>query len=152
MEAIILILSLILGIMIVTIFGYGLIFIIKPYINEKNRIREIESKNKTYELFANIDTEAVQKELDTYFERYVNRYITYKFIANKVIYIKQDDIEKMVSDTTKLIMIEISELYIYYIKLLRSIDNNEDLIQYIYSRVSTITIDTVANYNSANLS
>ena len=37
-------------------------------------------------------------------------------------------------------------------KLLRSIDNNEDLIQYIYSRVSTITIDTVANYNSANLS
>ena len=82
----------------------------------------------------------------------MNRYITYKFIANKVIYIKQDDIEKMVSDTTKLIMIEISELYIYYIKLLRSIDNNEDLIQYIYSRVSTITIDTVANYNSANLS
>ena len=79
MEAIILILSLILGIMIVTIFGYGLIFIIKPYINEKNRIREIESKNKTYELFASIDTEAVQKELDTYFERYVNRYITYKF-------------------------------------------------------------------------
>ena len=152
MEAIILILSLILGIMIVTIFGYGLIFIIKPYINEKNRIREIESKNKTYELFDSIDTEAVQKELDTYFERYVNRYITYKFIANKVIYIKQDDIEKMVSDTTKLIMIEISELYIYYIKLLRSIDNNEDLIQYIYSRVSTITIDTVANYNSANLS
>ena len=152
MEAIILILSLILGIMIVTIFGYGLIFIIKPYINEKNRIREIESKNKTYELFASIDTDAVLIALDTYFERYVNRYITYKFIANKVIYIKQDDIEKMVSDTTKLIMIEISELYIYYIKLLRSIDNNEDLIQYIYSRVSTITIDTVANYNSANLS
>lgn len=152
MEAIILILSLILGIMIVGVFIYGLVFIVKPYMNEKNRIREIESKNKTYELFASIDTEAVQKELDTYFERYVNRYITYKFIANKVIYIKQDDIEKMVSDTTKLIMIEISELYIYYIKLLRSIDNNEDLIQYIYSRVSTITIDTVANYNSANLS
>lgn len=152
MEAIILILSLILGIIIACIFGYGLVFIIKPYMNEKNRIREIESKNKTYELFASIDPEAVQKELDTYFERYVNRYITYKFIANKVIYIKQDDIEKMVSDTTKLIMIEISELYIYYIKLLRSIDNNEDLIQYIYSRVSTITIDTVANYNSANLS
>lgn len=152
MEAIILILSLILGIMIACIFGYGLVFIIKPYMNEKNRIREIESKNKTYELFASIDPEAVQKELDTYFERYVNRYITYKFIANKVIYIKQDDIEKMVSDTTKLIMIEISELYIYYIKLLRSIDNNEDLIQYIYSRVSTITIDTVANYNSASLS
>lgn len=138
--------------MIVGVFIYGLVFIVKPYMNEKNRIREIESKNKTYELFASIDTEAVQKELDTYFERYVNRYITYKFIANKVIYIKQDDIEKMVSDTTKLIMIEISELYIYYIKLLRSIDNNEDLIQYIYSRVSTITIDTVANYNSANLS
>lgn len=152
MEAIILILSLILGIMIVGVFIYGLVFIVKPYMNEKNRIREIESKNKTYELFASIDPEAVQKELDTYFERYVNRYITYKFIANKVIYIKQDDIEKMVSDTTKLIMIEISELYIYYIKLLRSIDNNEDLIQYIYSRVSTITIDTVANYNSANLS
>ena len=152
MEAIILILSLILGIAIACIFGYGLVFIVKPYMNEKNRIREIESKNKTYELFASIDPEAVQKELDTYFERYVNRYITYKFIANKVIYIKQDDIEKMVSDTTKLIMIEISELYIYYIKLLRSIDNNEDLIQYIYSRVSNITIDTVANYNSANLS
>lgn len=152
MEAIILILSLILGIMIAGIFTYGLVFILKPYMDEKNRIREIETKNKTYELFVNIEPEAVQKELDTYFERYVNRYITYKFIANKVIYIKQDDIEKMVSDITKLIMIEISELYIYYIKLLRSIENNEDLIQYIYSRVSTITIDTVANYNSANLS
>ena len=87
MEAIILILSLILGIMIAGIFTYGLVFILKPYMDEKNRIREIETKNKTYELFANIEPEAVQKELDTYFERYVNRYITYKFIANKVIFI-----------------------------------------------------------------
>lgn len=135
---------------IIFIFIY-FIRILDKCISRKNELKEMEIKNKKFELFANISTEAVQQELDKYFERYINKYITYKFISRKIIYIKQDEIETMIKDISKLIYIEISELYIYYIKLVINIENNEDLLKYIHSRVTTLSIDIASSFNSSEI-
>ncbi len=120
-----------------------------PYLNKKNELKEKEIKNKKYELFKTIDTEVMNKLLDDYFDQFINRYIAYKFVAKKQLYIKSEEIETMVKDLTKLIYIQISELYIFYISMTQSISNDDDLLEYIHTKVQNMCIESTMNYNSA---
>lgn len=120
-----------------------------PYLNDKNKIREKEIKNKKYELFNNIDTEFINEKLDKYFEKSVNRYIVYKFISNKVTFIGSDETETMINDLTKFIAIDISELYIFYISMISAINTQEDLIRFIKNKVQNTTIEAVSNFNKS---
>lgn len=122
---------------------------IVPYLNDKNKIREKEIKNKKYELFSNIDTEFISEKLDKYFEKSVNRYIVYKFISNKVTFIGSDDTETMINDLTKFITIDISELYVFYISMISAINTQEDLIRFIKNKVQNTTIEAVSNFNKS---
>lgn len=143
-------------VMVGIVFFVSTIFIfihfnIIPYLNEKNSIRRQELKIKEYEMYSKVDINEVSNIVDNYFQKYINRYITYKFIAKKKIYVKQDEIELMVRDITKVISIQISELYVYYIKFLQNINNEEDLIKFIHSKVSELTIESVSSFNNSNL-
>lgn len=129
-------------------FIYLFIKYIMPYLNKKNENKEKEIKNKKYELFKDLDPDIMKESIDKYFKSEVNRYIAYKFIANKSMYIKTDEINEMIKDVTKLIYIEISELYVFYIKMTRSIDNDDDLLEYIHNRIQNICIEAVSNFNS----
>lgn len=129
-------------------FIYLFIKYIMPYLNKKNENKEKEIKNKKYELFKDLDPDIMKESIDKYFKSEVNRYIAYKFIANKSMYIKTDEINEMIKDVTKLIYIEISELYVFYIKMTRSIDSDDDLLEYIHNRVQNICIEAVSNFNS----
>ena len=120
-----------------------------PYLNRKNEILEKDVKNKKYQLFKDIDIEIVKNCIDSYFESYINRYITYKFLSKKIMYINSEEVETMISDTTKLIYIQISELYIFYINMIQSIKNDEDLLSFIHNKVENITVEIVTNYNNS---
>lgn len=122
---------------------------IVPYLNDKNKIREKEIKNKKYELFNNVDTEFINEKLDKYFEKSVNRYIVYKFISNKVTFIGSDDVETMINDLTKFIIIDISELYVFCISMISAINSQEDLIRFIKNKVQNTTIEAVSNFNKS---
>ena len=144
----------IITISILYILTLGLVFYILisklfPYLNKKNEIREKEIKNKKYELFKDLDIDIMKQSLDQYFEGYVNRYITYKFLAKKNMYINSEEVEKMVSDLTKLIYLQISELYIFYITMLQSIITDEDLLAYIHNKVENTCLEAVTNYNGS---
>lgn len=128
---------------------YILISKLFPYLNKKNEIREKEIKNKKYELFKDLDIDIMKQSLDQYFEGYVNRYITYKFLAKKNMYINSEEVEKMVNDLTKLIYLQISELYIFYITMLQSIITDEDLLAYIHNKVENTCLEAVTNYNGS---
>ena len=120
---------------------------IVPYLNKKNDIMEQKVKNEKYQLFLSIDSDNIIDRINDYFEGYVKRYMAYKFISAKKDYIKSEEIEKMVSDLTKVIAIDISELYVFYIKTIQNINTDEDMISFIHSQVKKITIDYVSNYN-----
>lgn len=125
---------------------------ILPYLNKKNELKEKEIKNKKYELFKTIDTEAMNKIIDDYFDQYINRYIAYKFLSKKQMYIKSEEMENMIKDLTKLIYIQISELYIFYISMNQSISNDDDLLEYIHTKVQNMCIESTMNYNSSMIS
>ena len=118
-----------------------LLFIIKPMVDKYLDIRNKEIKNKLAEIYNTIDTKAVRTEVD--------QYILYKFIANKVSYIKQQEVDDMIKDVTKSVCKEIPELYIYYIKLIYSVSTDEELVTFVHQKTMALVIDSVSNYNSS---
>lgn len=124
-------------------------FIIRPYLNEKIKLRDKEIKNAKYSLYASIDPNLVEKSIDEYIERYIQRYITYKFVASRVEFIKDKDTEDMIRDITKLIAVQIPDLYVFYLGCINNINNDEDLVTMIHNKVSVIAVEQVTNYNSA---
>lgn len=121
------------------------------YFSRKNEIRSMEVKNKKYELLSSITPDTVKEYLDKYIKGYIDRYIIYKFISKKIIYIKEEDCEIMIKDITKLVYLELSELYLFYIQLLVSIKDDEDLLKYLNNKVKNIAIEAVSNFNSSSM-
>ena len=136
-------------IVLILIFIWILIhFYIRKWITRFLKIKELEVKNKKYELYNSVDLDTVNTVINNYLEEYINKYMLYKFIAPKALHIKQKELDTMIKDVTRSIVLEISDLYIYYITLVQEISSQEDLIRFINSRVSDISINLVSNYNS----
>ena len=123
-------------------------FYIKPIIKRSLDIKEMKLKNDKYELFNTINTDTVNEILDNYVDKYIHRYVLYKFIANKIEYINKEDMEAMIKNVTKNILLDISELYVYYIGLITAIDSQVDLTSWVKNKVTNKCIEFVASYNS----
>lgn len=134
---------------IVISIGIFIKFIIGPKLDMIINIKNQDVKNKKYELFSRLDPKLLEQSVDDYLNTYINRYITYKFIANKVMYINQEEVEKMIKDITTVVNIQISELYIFYIKCITAISSDEDLLEYTHSKISNLVIEAVTSFNSA---
>ncbi len=126
--------------------------VVKPYLNKMSSNNEMHIINEKYALFNNIDSDSISEKLDKYFSEYVNRYVIYKFVSKKITYIKDNEVETMVSDLTKFIAVDISELYIFYIKMSTSITDQDSLLLYIKNKVRAEVVDVVSSYNKANIS
>lgn len=118
------------------------------YLNQKQKIKTEEVKNNQYNLFMQIDTELVEGEIDKLIKKYLNEYVLYEIIMNNIDYVRKDKVEEMIRYLDKKIMIEISELYIFYIKLLRNINNDEDLLEYVNKKVKEHVLNFVTDFNS----
>jgi hypothetical protein len=55
--------------------------------------------------------------------------------------------ELMVKKLTKTIMLELSELYIFYIKIQRDISDEMDILKYINKKVKEHVLEFVTEYN-----
>lgn len=143
------IIVLIIVILIIGYFTWATIYITKKYLIPKNEIENMKLKNEKYNLFSRLSIPDIDNQIRSYITDYLQRYIAYKFISKKIEYIRDEDVETMIKDITKLIYIEISELYIFYIKMVYTINEDEDLLKYINSKVKEISIELVTNYNSA---
>ena len=57
--------------------------------------------------------------------------MTKDILANQVAYIKNDQADNMVKDITKEVILDMSDLYLSYCKLLYNISNQDDLTKVI---------------------
>lgn len=123
----------------------------RPVVIRSLEIKEKDQKLHKYELFNNVDLETVEALINGYITSYIRRYILYKFTANKVIYINQEDTNTLIKDVTTNIALDISDIYLYYISLLQAYDNDEELLMFIRTRVTNIAISEITALNAANL-
>ena len=142
MSNIIVALIIIIGILIINFST------LRPYLITKNKMEDMRIINEKNILLANIDITSINEKLDKYFEDYIERYIVYKFIANKVVYINQDEVDEMVKDLTKRIVMDMSELYIFYLQLNTPINSDDDIISAVFTRVQELAVEKVSTFNS----
>lgn len=122
-------------------------FVIKPTIDKKIKLKSMEIENYKMDLLMKLDPVLAENAIDELVKKYLAEYVLTNFIINSINYIRKEQIEKMVRDLTKKISIEISELYVFYIKTLTNIKSDDDLIGYVYKKVKEHTVNYVTEFN-----
>ena len=125
------------------IFFLAVLPLLKSFLEIKNK----QVENDKMRLFMQMSPDLMEKELDKLLDDYVKRYIIYKFVANKIQFISSEAAETMVKDVTELVLINISDLYVFYLRMISDIKDDESLILQINSRVKNKCIDEVADFN-----
>ena len=124
---------------------------IKPYLDKKNNVLEKREKRKMYQLYSTIDPKLVRNTVMDYIDEYIDRYIMMQFTAQKIIYINNENATKMIKDITTAIIIEITELQLFYMKLIYDIQDDEDLARYVHLLVSRSALEKISLYNTTNI-
>jgi len=118
-------------------------------LSELKSIKNKELENDKLKLYSTIDPKVVREELNDLIRQYVARYMTKNILVNQVTFIKNDQVDAMVKDIIKDVVINMSDLYLSYCKLLYNISNQEDLTEVIYFLTVDIVLDTVTNFNGS---
>lgn len=134
-------------IFIVSGFYVLLFMIIKPLFKEKNRIELIKEENIKNKLFMEFDPKIASNELTEFIDDYINDYILKKFIINNIQFIPKNDIEKMIKELDSKVVVELPELYLFYIKMMINVSTDEDLIIFIHKRISDRVLMIVTEFN-----
>lgn len=116
-----------------------------------NYLREIKNKEidiKKFELYSKVNLTQAEDAIDKYIENKLNKYVTQNIVAKGMDYIREEDANKMVKDLSADIVISLSDLYIYYIKLLTTINTDDDLIKYVYDKVSDACTLFILDFNT----
>ena len=117
------------------------------YLDRKNELKELEIKNNQFNLYLSMDPKLAEEEIDNLVEKYLDEYVLNKILINNIDFIRKDQIEEMVKCLDKNIMLEISELYIFYIKTLVNIKDQDDLLKYINKKVKEHVLTFVTQFN-----
>ena len=115
----------------------------KEKINTESKRIEVE-KTKAY---ANIDTVAVNKEVDEWLKGYLDIYILKNITIPSVDYIKSGEAQDMLRNTCLKVMEELSELYRWYISLLVKSDTEEAIIDFLVGKLSLMVVNYVSEFN-----
>ena len=115
-----------------------------------NIIDEKEKKkaeNEKLKLYASIDPKLVKQELILLIKDYTARYMTKNIMVNHIDFIKNDQIDAMVKSIVKDTVLDMSDMYLSYCKLLYNVSDEDDLLKVIYYLTVDVVLDAVTEFN-----
>ncbi len=126
------------------ILAYRLGKFIVNIINEKEKKK---AENEKLKLYASIDPKLVKQELILLIKDYTARYMTKNIMVNHIDFIKNDQIDAMVKSIVKDTVLDMSDMYLSYCKLLYNVSNEDDLLKVIYYLTVDVVLDAVTEFN-----
>lgn len=129
------------------IMGIVLIILSKKWIDKIIDNRHIELDNEKYRIYMDISPNTVEEEIDKFIKDKLDQYMLENFIIQDIQFIKADEIEKMIKDLDKIVLLSMSDLYVFYCKLLANISNEDDLIRFINDKVRNLVLAVVTEFN-----
>ena len=121
--------------------------IVKPYLTRVNDLKERQIKNNLYKLYADINPDAVQENINNLVDNKITDYIMVNIRTRESTYMNSQDIDTMIKNVSADIYINLSDMYITLIKMIHNISSDEDLIVYINDIVKMRSIPVIANNN-----
>lgn len=129
------------------IISIHLFNLLKRTLERKYDLKAIELENEKISNFMKMDPKVAEEEIDTFIKKYIDEYILKNFIIHKITYIKEQQANEMIRFVQKRVLLDLSELYVFYIKILVAIDNSDDLIRYIDKKVKDHVLITLTDFN-----
>jgi len=139
--------NIIIKVVLLGFFIFGTIYVYKKNINTILDMRSKKLYNEKIKLYSTIDPKLVKLELINLIKDYTARYMTKNIMVNHIDFIKNDQMEAMVKDITRTTILEMSDLYLNYCKLLYAINTEDDLTEKIYYLVVDVVLDVVTEFN-----
>jgi len=137
---------LIICITILIAFGISA-YLYYKFTNKRQSQKDFELELEKYKFFASVDTKAIKDEIDNLVNQYFSYYVLYNFEAYHKDYIKKDEMDKGIRDITKNIVIEMSELYSFYFRMIYNIDTEEQMTSKVFELVTDTMIAYASDYN-----
>ena len=131
---------------LLVVLALGL-FVGKPYLDNKQELEFRRVENEKLVLFSGIDTAILKDTLNTWVDDKIHEYILYRLRIGEKEYITGEESELLVSTVTNALYIELSELYLFYIKLLVNIETDDDVLTYLNTLVKTRAILIISDIN-----
>ena len=124
------------------------------YIKNKKRNEIISNEDKKitndlYRLYLDVNPKDCREKIDDLIDFYMTEYVIYHFDQNDL-YIRSDQTEEMIKAITETTYINLSDLYVFYMKMIINIKSEEDILGYINNRVKTRTLLYISEVNKTN--
>lgn len=126
---------------------WKVINIIDKYLRAKNKYRSMEISNKKIELFMQLDPKLMEQEIDDLILKYLNDYVLKHFTIMRIDYISDDECENMIRTLRHDILLDLSELYIFYIKNLVNLTSDDDLVEYMNKKIKDHVLLFITDFN-----
>lgn len=123
---------------------------IMKHLEENRNLRRLEIENKKVELQMRMDPKLAEKEVEDLVKNYVSQYGFVNFVSKQIPFIRDQQVNEMIRYLDKQIMLEISELYIFYIKCITNIEDENDLLIFVDRKVKDQVLEFVTNFNGNN--
>ena len=120
------------------------------HLEDNRNLRRLEIQNKKCELQMRMDPKLAEKEIEDLVKDYLNQYALVNFITKQIPFIREQEVNEMIRYLDKQILLEISELYIFYIRCIVNINDEDDLLAFIDRKVKEQVLEFVTNFNGNN--
>ena len=121
---------------------YYLLTVIKPFLNGY-------IENEKTKSLSSLDVDFAKKEIAEMVNGYVKDYGFVKFEITDAPRIKNEEIDIMVKEVSKIIFTELSPYYLFLFRIVKRCSTEQDLIRQIHKYVKDQVIDYTAEYNEA---
>ena len=146
-ESINLIVNILIKISILILVSILVYKLYKYFTTTYSSIKNKQVENEKVKLYSTIDPKLVREELNALIREYTARYMTKNIMVNQINFIKNDQMDEMVREITKEVILEMSDLYLTYCKLIYNISNEDELLEVIYKLVVDVVLDMVTKFN-----
>ena len=133
-------------VLFVVLVTFGMIKYIVDKIEER-KSKELELK-KT-ELYTLIDPIKLDNLISEWIHTYIRKYILTNYTIHNVNFVNQDMTKLMIKEVSSQIIVEMSDMYLAFIKLKYNLNRDEDLIKYVYNLVSDEVSIAISDYNKS---
>ena len=116
-------------------------------IEKKNDIRDKQVKNELYKLYSQIDPDILIQSIDSLVDRKIQEYMLINIDTRESRYMNAQDTDDMIKNVSASLYLNLSDMYITFIKMIHSISSDEDLIVFINNEVKMRSIPIVLENN-----
>ena len=146
-----------------TIFLYGLVLIVIGWVfvflsilinstiskelKRKNDIKELEVKNELNRIYMDIDLIKTKEMIDGKIKEYITKWVLINITSKGDNYIKDQEVEELINDTTSKFILEMSDIHLFYIRCLTTITNDDELVRFVREETKFLVLEYIVDFN-----